>query len=326
MMRSPTFRSALADRFSQYIEFRRQGGVDSHSQTQLLRFFDRFLHEEGFQGRWPNRGVIERYVATSSGLNPGTRVNRFSVIRQFCRFLRQFESHCYVPEHMLPLERRPARVPHIYAEGEIRAILAASRNLEPRDSLRPKTYSTLFGLLYTTGLRCGEAFDLNLDDVDLHRKLLWVRKGKFGKSRCVPISPSTSVALQEYFQQRARMASAAAELALFLTSTGRRVYHTNADFAFRQVLTRCGLRGGRGCPGPRMHDLRHSFACTRLLKWYRQGKDVQALLPALATYLGHVKVSSTQVYLQSTAELLEHVNKRFHKNFIENVLKKGEQR
>lgn len=326
MKRSPTFRSALADRFSQYIEFRRQGGVDSHSQTQLLRFFDRFLHEEGFQGRWPNRGVIERYVATSSGLNPGTRVNRFSVIRQFCRFLRQFESHCYVPEHMLPLERRPARVPHIYAENEIRAILAAARNLEPRDSLRPKTYSTLFGLLYTTGLRCGEAFDLNLDDVDLDRKLLWVRKGKFGKSRCVPISPSTSVALQEYFQQRARVASAAAELALFLTSTGRRVYHTNADFAFRQVLTRCGLRGGRGCPGPRMHDLRHSFACTRLLKWYRQGKDVQALLPALATYLGHVKVSSTQVYLQSTAELLEHVNKRFHKNFIENVLKKGEQR
>ena len=121
------------------------------------------------------------------------------------------------------------------------------------------------------------------------------------------------------------MVSTAAELALFLTRTGRRVYHTNTDLAFRQVLTRCGLRGGRGCPGPRMHDLRHTYACTRLLKWYREGKDVQTLLPALATYLGHVKFSSTQVYLQATTELLEQANERFHKNFIENILQKGQQ-
>ena len=119
MMRSPTFVSALADRSSQYVEFRRLGGVDSHSQTQLLGYFDRFLHKEGFQGSWPNRDVIERYVSTTKGLHPGTRENRFSVVRQFCRFLRQFEPHCYVPEQMLPLERRPIRVPHIYAEGEI---------------------------------------------------------------------------------------------------------------------------------------------------------------------------------------------------------------
>ncbi len=325
-MRNPTFVSALADRCSQFVEFRRLGGVDSHSQTQLLGYFDRFLHKEGFQGRWPNRDVIERYVATTKGLHPGSRVNRFCVVRQFCRFLRQFEPDCYVPQDMLPLERRPARVPHIYAEGEIRAILAAARDLAPRESLRPKTYSTLFGLLYTTGLRCGEAFALNLGDVDLDRKLLWVRKGKFGKSRCVPISPSTSVALQKYLLERARVASTAAELSLFLTRTGRRVYHTNTDLAFRQVLSRCGLRGGRGCPGPRIHDLRHTYACTRLLKWYREGKDVQALLPVLATYLGHVKVSSTQVYLQATTELLEQANERFHKNFIENILQKGQQR
>jgi integrase len=164
---------------------------------------------------------------------------------------------------------------------------------------------------------------LNLGDVDLRQKLLFVRKGKFGKSRWVPISLSTSVALQRYIQQRSRVAAAAAEDPLFLTRGGRRLYHTNVDLAFRQVLTRCGLRGGKGCPGPRMHDLRHTFACTRLLKWYREGKDVQLLLPALATYLGHVKVSSTQVYLQATAELLEEANQRFLKNFRQNILEKG---
>ena len=159
--------------------------------------------------------------------------------------------------------------------------------------------------------------------VDLDRNLLSIRKGKFGKSRWVPISPSTSVALQNYIRERAGVAPATAERPLFLTSTSRRVYHTNADLAFRKVLTQCGLRGGRGCPGPRMHDLRHSYACTRLLKWYREGKDVQTLLPALATYLGHVNVSSTQAYLRATAELLEEAKERFLKNFRQNVLKKG---
>lgn len=323
-MHKLTFASVLADRFSQFVTFRRLGGVDSHSQTRLLGYFDRFLHQESFQGPWPTREVIEHYVTTTKGLHPGSRANRFSVVRQFCRYLRQFEPDCYVPEEMLPLERRPTRVPHIYKEGEIRAMLAAARDLPPRDSLRPKTYSTLFGLLYTTGLRCGEAFALNLGDVDLDGNLLCIRKGKFGKSRWTPISPSTSAALQDYIRERAHLAPNAVELPLFLTSTGRRVYHTNADLAFRQVLTRCGLRGRRGCPGPRMHDLRHTYACTRLLKWYREGKDVQLLLPALATYLGHVKVSSTQVYLRATAELLEEANERFLKNFRQNVLNNGD--
>jgi integrase len=322
-MPDPTFVSVLAGRFSQFVTFRRLSGLDFSSQSRLLGYFDRFVHQQNFRGLWPSGEVIERYVATTQGLSPGSRANRFCVVRQFCRYLRQFEPHCYVPEEMLPLERRPARVPHIYTEGEITAILAAASDLPPRDSLRPKTYSTLFGLLYTTGLRCGEAFALNLEDVDLGRELLFVRKGKFGKSRWVPISPSTSAALRNYIQERARVAPAAAELPLFLTSTGRRVYHTNADLAFRQVLTRCGLRGGRGCGGPRMHDMRHTFACTRLLKWYREGKDVQLLLPALATYLGHVKVSSTQVYLRATAELLEEANQRFLKNFRQNILEKG---
>jgi integrase len=322
-MQTPAFLSTLADRFSQYVDFRRLSGADPHSQTQLLAPFDRFLHQEGFQGPWPTREVIQRYAVTTQGLSPGSRENRFSVLRQFCRFLRQFEPGCYLPQEELCPGRRPVHLPHLYTKAEIRAMVAAARELEPRDSLRAKTYATLFGLLYTTGLRCGEAFALNLGHLTLDRNLLYVAQGKFGKARWVPISPSTSTVLQSYIHERARVAPTTAELPLFLTSTGRRVYHTNAEFAFRHVLTRCGLRGGKGCPGPRLHDLRHSFACTRLLQWYRRGRDVQALLPALATYLGHVKISSTQVYLHATAELLEQAEERFLKNFRENVLGKG---
>ena len=323
-MKTPDFLSVLAHRFSDFVDFRRAGGVDSYNQIQMLRPFDRFLDQEGFQGRWLPRDVVERYMETAKHLHPGSRANRLSVVRQFCNYLRLFEPQCFVPEEMLPRERRPSYVPHIYSEPEIKDILAAARELPPPGSLRPETYYTLFGLLYTTGLRCGESFALNLSDFELEHNLLFIREGKFGKSRLLPISPSTSEVLQRYIEQRTLVAPAAPEHPLFITPNGRRLYHTNVDFAFRQVLTKCDLRGGKGCPGPRLHHLRHSFACTRLLAWYREGKDVNALLPVLATYLGHVKVSSTQVYLRATAELLEEANQRFRDKFRQNISKKGE--
>jgi len=179
-------------------------------------------------------------------------------------------------------------------------------------------------LLYTTGLRCGEAFALNVNNVDLEQQLLFVHRGKFGKSRWVPISASTTLALQRYLHERSRVAPARAQSPFFITTTARRLYHTNVDYAFRDVLKRCGLRGGKGCPGPRLHHLRHSFACNRLLAWHRAGRDVSALLPALATYLGHVDIGSTQVYLQPTAELLEEANQRFHRSFLQNISTTGE--
>ncbi len=321
-MKNHDFVSVVADRFSDYVTFRRLGGVQPKRQIGLLRFFDRFLDQGGFEGRWPTPEVIEGYMATTQHLHPGTRANRFSVVRQFCRYLRQFEPQCFVPEKML--FRRPSYLPHIFSDSEVKAVLQSALQLPPVDSLRPKTYFTLFGLLYTTGLRCGEAFALNLSDVDLKQNLLFIHEGKFGKSRWVPVSPSTSAALQRYAKHRERIDPALAESPFFVTRSGRRLYQTDVTMAFRQTLMRCGLRGGKGCPGPRLHHLRHSFACNRLLAWYREGKDVQALLPTLATYLGHVKITSTQVYLQATAELREEANQRFLKNFRQNISPKGD--
>ena len=173
-MKTPDFVSALADRFSDFLSFRRAGGVDSPSQIQLLRHFDGFLYQERFQGGWPTREVVERYLATAQHLHPGTRQNRLSLLRQFCRYLRQLEPECFIPERTLVRQRRPSQLPHIYTGTEIEAMLQAARKLPPLGSLRPKTYSTLFGLLYTTGLRCGEAFALNRTDVDLKRALWYL--------------------------------------------------------------------------------------------------------------------------------------------------------
>ena len=323
-MSQPDFLSVLAPRLGDFLALRRAGGLDSKSQLVLLRYLDRFLQQQDFTTPWLTREVVEAYLQSATHLNLRTQDNRWCVLRQFCRYLRQFEPECFVAEH------KPWRVPartrtaHIYSESEIQAMLRAAQALPPSGSLRAKTYYTLFGLLYTTGLRCGEAFALNVNNVDLEQQLLFVHRGKFGKSRWVPISASTTLALQRYLHERSRVAPVRAQSPFFITTTARRLYHTNVDYAFRDVLKRCGLRGGKGCPGPRLHHLRHSFACNRLLAWHRAGRDVSALLPALATYLGHVDIGATQVYLQPTAELLEEANQRFHRSFLQNISTTGE--
>jgi site-specific recombinase XerD len=322
-MSNPDFVSVFADRFSDFVTFRRSGGVEFHGQIKQLRYFDRFLQQEDFLGRWPTADVVERYMTTIKHLHPLTRGSRFSIVRQFCLYLRLFEPKCFVPEKILRRERRPSQIPHIYSEAEIKDMLSAARELSPPDSLRPKTCYTLFGLLYTAGLRCGESFALNLNDFNVEQNLLFIRDSKFGKSRLVPISPSTSEVLQRYIEQRILFAPAAPEHPLFISCRGNRLRHSTVAAAFQQVLKQCNLSGSQGCTGARLHWLRHSFACNRLLGWYREGKDVNSLLPALATYLGHVKISSTQVYLRATAELLEVANQRFLDNFRKNISANG---
>ena len=318
------FISIFSARLSDYLAFRQLGGIEPKSQRQLLGYFDRFVHQQGFQKPWPSRELIEQYLVSSQHLQPGTRTNRLSVVRQFCRYFYQFEPQCYVPESSMMHQIRPMRVAHIYTHAEIQAIVQAAWQLPPPGSLRPHTFATLFGLLYTTGLRCGEAFGLNLSDVDLEQNRLFITQGKFGKSRWVPISPSTADALRRYRHERLRIAPSLPDSPFFVIPTGHRLYHTNVNHAFRRVLKHCGLRGGKGCPGPRLHHLRHSFACTRLLLWYREDKDINALLPALATYLGHININSTQVYLRATTALLEQANHRFAVHFRHNILPSGD--
>ncbi len=318
------FTSVLADRFIDFVTFRRSGGADYRARAKALSYFDRSLCQQGFDAPYPTREIIDRYWTSLNRLHPNTRSNRLSVVRQFCSYLRQFEPKCYVPEPGSRVGQKPSRTPHIFTDDEIKALLVAARGKSPPGSLRPLTFYTLFGLLYTSGLRVGEAIALDMADVDLGRQQLYVHQSKFRKSRWVPISPSTCSVLEHYIQERTRIFPAAPQDPLFVNLLGRRFFHQTVYTAFRQALSRCGLRGGKGDPGPCIHDLRHSYACNRLLTWYRQGRDVNALLPALATYLGHVCITYTQVYLRATAELLEMAHQRFHHNFRQNVLKKGE--
>lgn len=309
------FRSALAPRLQAFWEshYGRTGrGVSNY---RILLYLDQFLMGELEPGQPITGEVVARWNESMAHLSPNTRINRLCVLRRFCRYLRHFDPDTsLIHATFLPRRTRPA--PHIYSRQDIRRIMAAARRLGPPGSLRPVVVATLIGLLYTTGLRIGEALSLTLRDIDLKRRVIEVRAGKFRKSRYVPLSSSTAREMRDYLQQRRRAGFSVDPTApVFLNIIGNRHGHPGFVTLFLELLRELGLRGPKGQPGPRIHDLRHSFAVHRLLAWYREGANLAAKLPLLSTYLGHSTLTGTEVYLQATAQLLEEAGERFHTHF-----------
>ena len=309
------FRSPLAPRLQGFLETRyarRRSGISSQ---KILLSLDHFLTGELKPGQPISRQVVERWIESMAHLSPNTRINRLSVLRRFCRYLSYFDPRtCIIHQSFSPRRTRPA--PHIYSRQDVCRIMAAARQLGPAGSLRPVVVANLIGLLYTTGLRIGEALSLTLRDIDLKRRVIEVREGKFSKSRYAPISPSTTRQLTKYLRQRRDAGFSTAPTApVFLNIIGNRHGHPGFVTLFLELLRSIGLRGPKGQRGPRIHDLRHTFAVHRLLAWYRQGANLAAKLPLLSTYLGHSTITGTEIYLQATAQLLECAGQRFHAHF-----------
>jgi len=308
------FRSPLAPRLQAFLDAQYRGHR-SFSCQKILLYLDRFLMRELKAGQPVSGAIVERWMESMAHLSPNTRINRLCVLRQFCRYLSYFDSRtCLIHRSCLPRRTRPA--PYIYTRQEVRRIMASAQKLGPAGTLRPIVASSLIGLLYATGLRIGEALNLTLKDIDLKRRVIEVREGKFKKSRYVPISVSTSKRLATYLRKRTRAGfSTASNASVFLNILGTRHGHPGFVTLFLGILRDIGLRGPKGQPGPRIHDLRHTFAVHRLLAWYRKGDNLAAKLPLLSTYLGHSTITGTEVYLHATAQLLESAGKRFHAHF-----------
>jgi integrase len=321
-MQAVTFVSCLAGPMRSFVELRQLSGTDYQSQARLLSYFDRFLVAEDFARPYVQADVVQRYVATMSALAPRTRSNRVCVLRQFCCDLAMVEPRCHIPAPLRCSRSRDAHVPYVYSDAEIQAILSEALRLRPVESIRPRTFHTLFGLLYSSGIRIGEAMALDLTDVCTDSMRLHIRNGKFRKERWVPLSKSTWRVLRDYIRVRCRLfAPTADNAALFVNTRGVRLKHCSVRVAFCQVLDAVHIPK-IGTDGPRVHDLRHTFAVRCVLRWYRQGLDVNAMLPALATYMGHVDIGSTQVYLDAAGELLGPVNERFHNHFQQHIARR----
>jgi integrase/recombinase XerD len=239
-------------------------------------------------------------------------------------FYRYLINRGYVSESRVPTEipKRPQSfIPHIYTMDELRRILRATANQSDRCKIEAHTMWFLILLLYGAALRVSEAISLTIHDIDLNQNVLTIRDTKFFKTRWVPISPDLRKAFDAYLKIRAgRNHPTPPEAFLLLTKDSQPIKLNRASESFKRLCKDAKVcRKDKGRYGPRLHDLRHSFAVHRLVACYREGGNVGQLLVQLSTYLGHVQLASTQYYLTLTPELLRHVSIRFENYAIREV-------
>lgn len=301
----------MAARVTTYLGTRRALGHDLRIQGSQLYRFAQFADEQGHHGPLTLALAVAWALAGPRQRTPRGPARRLGLLRPFARYCALFEPETEVPPPRLlgSLHHRP--VPHIYADEEILQMQAAAQQLSPAGGLRPLTICCLIGLLAATGLRIGEALHLSDGDVDLEQGLLTVRAAKFHKSRLVPLHPSACLALGAYRAVRQEHLPQARDTAFLLLDNGQAVSGQCARRAFARISTRLGWHQWPLGTRPRLYDLRHTFACRRLLDWYAAGVDVQWALPHLATYLGHGKLSDTYWYLTATPALLGVAGERF---------------
>lgn len=305
------FTGPMGQRMKRYLSLQRSFGTALKGAECALDAFDRYLADHFPKIKQVTRKVIVDYLETTHHLHSTTRHHYLTYLRQFCRFLFHLNPKTYIPEkNLLP----PAKVelrPHIYSEEDMQGILRLTRQLGPPQSLRPYTFTTLFSLLWVSGMRISEGLNLNLGDVDLEAGMIYIRQTKFLKSRLVPLSSSSTVALQHYRNQRARYGHSRHSTApFFINQRGKRCGLRGIQHGFCHIVQQLGIKTSQG-RRPRIHDFRHSWVTRWLNEFYRSGKDPTAYLPILATYLGHANVSHTQVYLHPSLELLQTAGLQF---------------
>jgi integrase len=304
----------FSDFIKKHLELRRSLGYLLRTDELALHQFAAYVADKFPVAQVVTRPIIAGYLKTLEDRHLVTRRHQLTTLRQFCRFLFQLNPDTYIPESsLLPMVRSQFR-PHLYSLDEVTDLMQLALRLPPADSLRPHTYATLIGLLWATGLRGGEAVRLNIEDVDLAKGILHIRQTKNFKSRLVPLADSTRLALQAYRDLRAGLdMDQSLQSPFFVSVRKRRCAHRTVDATFRMLTRELGLMSVYGRE-PRLHDLRHTWATRCLAKLYETGKDPNAELPVIATYLGHVNIACTTVYLHPTTDLLAQAGNRFERH------------
>lgn len=315
MNRIISFDSVLAEQMQQFVAFKRMQGYDYTNQARTLSYFDSFLlHECGsVQTSCLNLDVLQDYAATTAHLEGFSRRTRLSSLREFSRYLHARDSQsALLPRDIVPRRKPTVRFYRI-EPGQVADLIAAATTVLPPDSIQSHAIRMLIGLLYCTGLRIREALALTLGDIDASRSTLHVVKGKFRKQRLVPMSPSMLTALNDYLSVRSPHAGTAGASPLFIGGYDKALSYCQAYDGFQRLCRHCGLGG---TPPPRLHDIRHNYACRCLALWREEGRDINAMLPVLATAMGHVNIFHTQIYLHielgelhnAAARLRTHLN------------------
>jgi len=320
------FSGPLAAELAEFTATLEASAVANRTLLRRLRALDRFTQERTLVSGTLDEAFARAWLTPCESRGPNTQAAYYCLLRRFCRFLAKRRPQTFIPGESFRPRRRPAKQPHIYSREEIRLLLDGALSLRDCQTrhhcpIRSQTMYTIILLLATAGLRISEALNLTLKDVDLTGEVLSIWQSKFRKSRLVPLSKGTAEVMRRYRQLRDEVAPIDPGDAFFVSGHRKAYGLRYIDWMFRAIAIEKGLRGPTGS-GPRLHDLRATFAVTRLLEWYRDGDNVMNRLPLLSTYLGHARVSDTEVYLQITTALLEQASTRFHA-LARNVLPAG---
>jgi integrase/recombinase XerD len=305
--------TSLREAVEDYITLRRSLGFKLRDAAIDLRDFILFLEQK-------NASFITTQLALEWATQPAHHqpsgwAQRLSFVRGFARYWSANDPRTEIPPlGLLPF--RPKRAhPYLYSEQEIQKLLDAAQRLPPAQSLRPRSYDCLFGLLAVSGLRIREALQLQRGDVDLEEGLLTIRQTKFGKTRLVPIHASTREKLLRYAEHRDRLVPHATSPCFFLNDYGRCLESSAVRRTFYRLSRQIGLRGPTDRRGPRLHDFRHRFAVNTLVQWYRADEDIERRLPVLSTFLGHAHVADTYWYLSAHPELMQLATDRLERRW-----------
>lgn len=297
--------SALTQELDRYLAVRRGLGFELRTDERILRRF--IEHAEKVGAAYVSAEVFTGWRELFGHASQHTWSRRLGIVRTFAQWLQGIDPRHQVPSSDLIPSRQRRNRPYIYTPEEIRAIVEAAAALPSTNGIRSLTCSTLFGLIAVTGLRISEAISLDSSDVDLENGVLTLRKGKLGKARLIPVSKCTALQLAAYAKERDRLLERRSK-PFFVADHGERIGDCGARYSFAAVCQTLGLRErqrfhkhGRG---PRIHDLRHTFAVRTMLNWYRSGMDPAREMIKLTTYLGHASPEHTYWYIEAIPELL----------------------
>lgn len=303
----------LSKHLGDYLALRRGLGFELGRDESRLRSFIAFLKAKHAQQI--TAALALEFALGSDHRSAATQAGYLSAIRGFAQYLSGIEPKTEVPPTGL-VRRGHRPQPYIYSDNEIIRILDAARQHPStrRYALKPHTLYCLFGLLSVTGMRLSEALNLKPEDINWVEGVLTVGRAKFQKTRLITLHESTLRQLRAYITRRERFFSERPWRQpvnrIFVSTHGAELTSNEVGHDFRILTRRVGIRAAGASRGPRIHDLRHRFAVSTLLRWYRKGRNVDSLLPVLSTYLGHVFITGTYWYLTCTPDLMRAAGKR----------------
>lgn len=309
------FKSIFASELEAFLKFKQTLGQAYIRGGYSLRSFDRYAaeHHRGHgHPVWPD--LVRGWLTRVAGRKPRTVSAELAAVRQFCWFRRRYEPGGFVPDgEWGPPTVKSKFLPCTLAPGQVAELIGRTRELKDLP-LRRSGMRALICVLYSTGLRLGEALRLRWTDVDQQERRFFIRMSK-GRSRWVPFRADLSKEIEKYAQERRRYVGESPESFLFCRADGSAYSMLSASGTIRQLMRQAGFKPAQGRVGPRPHDLRHGFARERLRLWYQSGADLHRRLPDLSVYLGHQNLLGTEVYLKAAPELLVVASRRMAARF-----------